>query len=371
MTDYKQTYQNLLTEADALPASEARVSIIERAMQLVDLHQDERLQFKIRLRYIREVQDAGGFAEKYVAIFPWLLAYTERTESVWDKYEVLWYYKWVIGCMPNFPSVNKTQIESALLDLRDRYREMSSSDLVYHNYARDTYTDLGDFEQAKAHQLEIEAIGGHDILSDCKACTLNSYVSYLVAIREVPKAIVAAQPLLEGSLSCRTVPQSTFTRLIPEFLLLKRYKEAMGMASKLLKKIKKEERDDYGKVYSLMGHMAVMRKYEKGLSLFKDFFENAWRVKSKWGKFHFYAYSVFLFREILKNTEITKFEMILPPNFPLYAADNQYDLQLFFNWLEKELKEIETAFNKRNGNTYFSEIILYINSLENVVVDKA
>jgi tetratricopeptide (TPR) repeat protein len=367
MTDYKQTYENLLADADALPSGDTRVAIVEKAMQLVDLHQDERLQFKIRLRYIREIHEAGGFAEKYVAIFPWLLAYTKKTESHFDKYEVLWYYKWVIGCMPNFPTVSKTQIESALLDLRDRYREVSPTDLVYHSYARDMYIDLGDLAQAKAHQKEIEAIGGRDILSDCKACTLNSYVAYLVAIREVRQAIIAAQPLLSGSLSCHSVPQTTFARLIPEFLLLGRHDEAKGMASRLLKKLKKEDRDDYARGYSLLGYMAVMKKYEKGISLFKDHFENAWRVKSKWGKLHFYAYAAFLFREVQKKSDITKVELTLPSNFPLYTANNQYDISILLPWLEKEVQDLVAAFNKRNGNTYFSTLVEFINSLETVV----
>ena len=268
--------------------------------------------------------------------------------------------------MPNFPTVSKTQIENALLDLRDRYREVSPTDLVYHNYARDMYVDLGDFEQAKTHQKEIEAIGGRDILSDCKACTVNSYVTYLVAIRDISQAIAVAQPLLNGSLSCHSVPQTTFARLIPEFLLLGRHDEAMGMASKLLKKIKKEDRDDYARCYSLLGYMAVMKKYAKGISIFKDHFEHAWRVKSKWGKFHFYAYSALLFREVLKKSDIKQIELTLPANFPLYSANNQYDINILLTWLEKEVQDLVAAFNKRNGNIYFSTIVEFINSLETV-----
>lgn len=367
MEDYKLTYEKLLEDAKALPYSEARVAIIEKAMQLVDLHQDERLQFKIRLTYIREVQEAGGFAEKYVVIFPWLLAYVDKTQSYWDKYEVLWYYKWVIGCMPNFPNISKTQIENALLDLRNRYREVSHSDFVYHSYARDTYIDLGCVEEAKAHQREIEQISGFEILSDCKACVLNHQVGYLVAIGEIQEAITTAAPLLNGELSCRSVPQSTFTRLIPHFLLLKRHEEATDMANKLQEKIDKNDRDDYGKVYTLLGYMAVMKEYEKGISLFQDYFEHAWRVKSKWGKFHFYVYAAFLFREVLKHTNQTHIEFVLSSKFPFYSPDNQYEISFFLRWLEKEIKEMEAAFNNRNGNERFSKIIQFANSLENFV----
>ena len=131
MENYKQTYRNLLASAESLSYGDERVAIVEKAMAVADLHQDEDLQFKVRLQYIREVQEAGGYPEKYMAVFPWLLAYIDKKNDIWDMYQVLWYYKWVTGSMTSFPSISKAQIINALEDLKNRYRKVTGSDLVY------------------------------------------------------------------------------------------------------------------------------------------------------------------------------------------------------------------------------------------------
>lgn len=365
MENYKQTYRNLLASAESLSYSDERVAIIEKAMALADLHQDEDLQFKVRLQYIREVQEAGGYPEKYMAVFPWLLAYIDKKNDIWDMYQVLWYYKWVTGSMTSFPSISKAQIINALEDLKNRYRKVTGSDLVYHDCCRSIFGELGDWEEAQKHHAAIEQLHSREMLRDCKACVLNNEVSYWIGIREVEKSLEVATPLLQGSLSCRSVPHTTYRRFIPELVLLNRHEEAMEMAKKLFALIDETDRDDYTKNYTLLGFMGITQNFEKGIDFFNARFENAFKVRSKWSKFHFYLHAQLFFDQMKKITGNEFVTLQLPEKHVLFHASNHYTFDSLIAWFDKEIAEIEAAFNKRNGNDYFTQKKEFVFKLAN------
>lgn len=355
MENYKQTYRNLLASAESLSYGDERVAIVEKAMAVADLHQDEDLQFKVRLQYIREVQEAGGYPEKYMAVFPWLLAYIDQKNDIWDMYQVLWYYKWVTGSMINFPSISKSQIINALEDLKTRYRKVTGSDLVYHDCCRSIFGELGDWEEAKKHHAVIMQLHTREMLRDCKACVLNNEVSYWVGIGEVEKSLEVAIPLLNGNLSCRSVPHTTYRRFIPELVVRSRYGEAMEMAKKLFALIDESDRDDYTKNYTLLGFMGITQNFEKGIDFFNARFENAFKVRSKWSKFHFYAHARLFLGQMKKVTGNESVTLQLPEKHALFHAKQNYTFDSLIAWFDKEIDEIEAAFNKRNGNDYFSK----------------
>lgn len=365
MENYKQTYKKLLASAENLPYSDERVSIVEKAMALADFHQDEDLQFKARLQYIREVQEAGGYPEKYMAVFPWLLAYIDKNDDIWQSYHVLWYYKWVTGCMTSFPSISKTQIVNALEDLKNRYRKVTGSDLVYHDCCRSIFGDLGDWEEAKKHNEAIEKLHSRELLRDCKACVVNSEVTYQVGIGEIAKALEMAIPILNGDLSCRSVPHTTYRRFIPELVLLNKQEEAMEMATKLLDLIDPTDRDDFAKGYTLLGFMGITGNFTKGIAFFEEHFANAWAVRSKWSKFHFYLHARLFFSQMKQKAENESISLKLPAKHPLFQAENNYTFERLLAWFDKEIAEIEGAFNARNGNDYFTKKRKYVYSLAN------
>lgn len=365
MSDYKQTYRNLIDSAESLPYGDERVAVMEKAIALADLHQDEDLQFKSRLQYVREVQEAGGFPEKYMAVFPWLLAYIDKNNAFWESYQVLWYYKWVTGTMTSFPSISKKQIVDALEDLKRRYRQVTGSDLVYHDCCRSIYGDLGDWEEATKHQEAIEKLHSREILRDCKACVLNSDVTYLVGIGKVEESLKVATPILEGELSCRSVPHTTYRRFIPELVYLNRHEEAMEMAKKLFSLLKDDDRDDYTKGYTLLGFMGITQNFDKGLTFFEVHFPNAFMVRSKWSKYHFYLHARLFFDQLKQHSATQEIELKLPTKHLLYNAKNTYSLENLIAWFDKEIAEIEAAFNARNGNDYFTKKKNFVANLAN------
>lgn len=62
------------------------------------------------------------------------------------------------------------------------------------------------------------------MLSDCRACTLANKTKALLYFGELEEALNVAEPILEGRLSCHSVPHQTYGDLL--FPLLKANRKA-------------------------------------------------------------------------------------------------------------------------------------------------
>lgn len=348
--DY-QNYEAVADMADSLPIGKERILLREKAVSIADLHGNEYQQYDARMEYMEDVSDDGSFPEKYFTIFPWLLAYVEKNDSGYERQRVLWYYKWVIGIMPEFAAVTRAQMEHALLDLKKRYADFGSTDKVYHDYSRDTYMLLGDSEKSLEHHQLLANFKKRDDLDDCEACVLNRAITFHTRLGTLEEALNVADPILSGKKRCTHVPKDTYSTLLLPLLQKGMTEMAADIAGKLVKVLAKMKyAGNYKNAEDLIIYYTILGEQTKALKLFEKYFPMAWENKEQSGKFFFYVAAIFLLQKISKPT----LKLKMPPKAPFYKSDNNYAVSDLLAWLDKETDTLAALFDKRNGNDLYS-----------------
>jgi hypothetical protein len=345
--DNYDDYDSLNEMAEDLPYSKERSMLREKALNLADILNDEQKQFQARINYVNDVCLEGSFPEKFLTVFPWLLSYIGKNKESDDAMTVLWYYKWVIMIMHEFPSISKQQIENALEDLRKKYNEFGSTDKVYHDYSREAYHNLGDYEKSAFHHQKHQAFKKRDHLDDCEACVLNRIVTFYIVTGDMKEALKRAKPILTFKKTCTHIPKDTYTNLITPLLLQKEYELASDFAEKLEKSLK---RSKYGgnitNVYPLILNHCVHSRLTNAIKLFEKYFGDVFMAKAPERRFYFYCAGINMLTKVEKRT----LKLKLPQSFSLYNKDNVYEVSVLTEWLEEETDKIAAMFNKRNGN---------------------
>ncbi len=349
--DYNN-YDVLDDMASELPYCKERSLLREKALNIADIMQDERRQFDARINYVNDVCMEGSFPEKYLTVFPWLLAYVSKNKKSEDRMQVLWYYKWVIMIMHEFPSIAKKQIEAALEDLRIKYNEFGSTDKVFHDYSRELYLNLGEYEKSTLHHEKHIGFKRRDKLDDCEACVLNRTINYYILTGNIYEALKKARPVFNGKKTCTHVPKDTYCNFITPLLKQKDFTLGAQFSQKLEQELQRTKYGgNYKGAYPLIINHTANNQLSKAIKLFEKYFSNAFDAKPMDGKFFFYTASLYLFKKIEKET----IKLKLPKNFEFHNSDSTYRISTLILWLDKETNTIANLFDKRNENNRYKD----------------
>ncbi|MBL4844665.1 MAG: hypothetical protein JKY65_03995, partial [Planctomycetes bacterium] len=216
--------EELLERAELLEHGPEQVALIEEAIKLADLRQDEGLGFDARVALI-EAGTFAGYPERVLVAFSWCLARCDKDAERYDERSLLWQYKWVALHLPNFPQVPRARIEGVFSDMEDRYRRSGRNLRPVHKLRWIMHRDMGEREEA----LKAWRAGRRlqrDRGSDCAACERNDEVRYLLYMDKPKQALATALPLLTRLESCATVPEVTYGTVLTPLLRLGRPEEA-------------------------------------------------------------------------------------------------------------------------------------------------
>src|SRR5713226_3600697 len=126
MAHYLSEIDELIAQADRLPDGAAKVAVIERAVQLADLHNDVPAGFRVRVRLLG-VALSGGLSDVLLVAFSWCQSQQERDPGQFPENDILWQFRWVISELVEFSTVAKSQVEELFADMERRYRRAGSS----------------------------------------------------------------------------------------------------------------------------------------------------------------------------------------------------------------------------------------------------
>lgn len=351
--DNYQSYESITSLAESMPDGKEKIALREKAINLADLSGNDESQFDARLAYLMDIGHDGGYSEKYFTVFPWLLAFAGNRGNDYHKMRVLWYYKWVITTLINYPVVSLKQIEDTLEDLRKRFLEYGSNEKVYHQYAADIFSDAGLFDKAQVHYKKWVRFKKYDMLDDCEACVINKHVSYHVKRNNLKAALSVAEPLLSKKISCKHVPKDTYSSLVP--LLLKSPQQELcdELAIKLGKALSlMKYGGNFVNAHTLIIYHAKRGNLTKAIRLFEKYSEPAFTQKNIFGRLHFYVSIQYLLQQINK----VEIKLKLSTHFPLHSPTDTYNVQQLLAWFNQQSDEMVAAFNKRNGNTFCTEL---------------
>lgn len=357
--DDRAKAQALLEEAARMPDSALKVRTCEEAARLADLCNDEEMAFRARERLVRAASDCGE-PESMLVAFAWLLAACDRNPEKFPERGQMWYYKWAINQVSNFPQISRERIEAAFEDMTQRYTRCGLSLRAVYHLRETTARDMAD-DAAAEHWRGLWVNARRDGSQDCAACERDYETKYLTRRGALDEALALAQPILSGQMRCASVPERTLARFACQLARAGRAEEAADMARRALVHLDFDASSlsSMGQILEAMGSCG---EREAGLRLL----ERTLRFSISGGSPHSRFWYLYGARALLaavasrSNTGVRKLRFTR--EHPQYQSSGEYSLAALVAWADAELNAIAAAFDARNGNNGYARDLAKLRS---------
>lgn len=343
-------YHRLREEAADLDDGPAKVSLLEQAASVADALRDVDLGFEARQEIIRCAEFCGQ-VDKMLVAFAWCLGQCDRHPQRFNEWNVLWHYKWAIARLPDFPDISRQRISDALEDMSTRFERYGCGQRAVLKLRYRIAWHLGDRAQALAYYDEWQR-APRDSLTDCPACERDDEVLCLLRNDQPEAALLRAEPILSGWLSCKDVPRSTYEVLLFPTLEMGRLEDSANFYRKA-RRLLKVNGGHIAFASELIEFTSVTDNFERARRIVDRFLPLALVSPDPRVRFDFHrAMRIYLARAA--QLELPTVKLPLPKTQPGYRPDRVYPLADATSWNETKLDDLVSAFNKRNGNEYFS-----------------
>jgi hypothetical protein len=340
----------LAARAAQSPDGPVKISLLEEAVRLADEQNDVHKAFGLR-NSLMTATVFGGSPEKTLPAFAWSLAQHDRDPSSFPVHDLLWKYKWVTMCLPDFPQISRAQIDQLFDDMERRYRsENVSLRPVWATKVR-VALDMGDpFDDYQ----ERFALARRDRYADCAACETHTEVRIAVARRSPPDEVLAvARPLTSGQRACVEVPNGTWGMLLAPLLV----KGDLATADDWHRRGVRACQQNPEYLWAIPPHLAyaIARGDLAGAT---RLFELAapWAAETRVPdrRFRFFVVGRDFVRALTEGGGPVRLR--LPRELEPWRADGSYDGEALAAWFDAQARAIATEFDARNGNDRYQRI---------------
>lgn len=352
-TDYRDQVEKLLAEADDLPECPSKMALLEEAVRLADVHQDTARGDEARAALI-QTATFSGYPEKALTAFSWRLAQADRSPELFPEEELMWAYKWIAGSLTSFPQITRQQIEDAFDDMTRRFQRSGYGMRSIYKLRWEAAFDMGEPDEARRYYRLWDKTP-RDANSDCSACEQDSRVLYHVYFNKHEKALQLAEPILKGSMSCGTVPERTFGRVLLPLLRLGRLERAAEYYGKGYR-LTRGNREylnylgDYLKFLGLTGNLS------QGVKLFEKHLPWALETMDLFARWQFYLGASFFLAVVVESGQ-TSLKLRLLKETPGYREDGRYETAALASSVEEMCRDLAARFDARNGNDGFARAL--------------
>lgn len=339
-----------LLEDDFLACEDAveKYRIAKKMVSLSDKLDDKETQYYAR-EYLLESAFFSGKLNDALLAFTWCRKEVQLNPHVHNEEMLLWYYKWIITGISDYPTISLDQINDLATEFKERIDSIGYGYQAYYYSLMFVSKDTGDLERAdvyykKAQQYE------RDSLSDCPACMCDDEVTFLIKQNKLEEALVKAKPIFSGKLSCAEVPHITYGQLILPLLFAGKLEKSEELVDKTFSLIKNNPSFVKELGYIISFYVST-GKYDKALELFEnhaDWFMSSHQVARK---IEFTKACWLLFEKCTGE-----FSFSLNSKLPFYQESGQYKSEELYSFFKETTLNWEEQFNKRNGNTYVTEV---------------
>lgn len=213
----------LLDQAAELPYGEAKTMLLERALR----EADRELAIQIRLDLTEAYQYGAEPAKSFVTFSRSVAEFDAEPAafSDWQRYNLLWQFKWMISDMRRFPEVPLQRAYDALDEMERRYRDAGIGMHAVYGQRCSVAEHVGD-RQAADEWFQRWMTAPRDEMSDCEGCDPTHKVWHLAWTGKDEEAIELAAPVVTGELTCHVQPQGILTNLLMPYVRTGRLPEA-------------------------------------------------------------------------------------------------------------------------------------------------
>ncbi len=344
--NYEATINELLLRAWSLGNSAEQVALAEEAARLADTHGDVALAWESR-EVLIEAATFSGYPEKALLAFTWCLGQCDRDPERFDERRLLWQYKWVAADLPYFPQIEKQRILEIHDDMSRRYERCGQSLQPIYKVRWLAAMRMGERELAEEYYRKTRDTP-RDVGSDCDACELDDQVAYQVYTEDFERALSTAKPILDGRMTCASVPHVTYASLLLPLLRLDRVEEAARL-HRLGFPLISDCRKFIDAVANHIEFLTLTNNLEKATRTASNGLGPALSTTDLDDRFEFYRSSLQLCRRLQEAKDTPPLR--LPANFPL-TAPTPSELH---QWFEREARDLAKRFDTRNGTTAYAD----------------
>ena len=209
---YYTQLQSAIARLEHLKA-EPLLTQIHSIITLAKSHDDNNAVADFAQHLIRAGSHEGRLDYEMIG-FGELQSLYERNANYADlRAEILWYYKWLAERLPEYVEVPADRVDSFLDQMEAFYRAAGEGLRPVHEARCRAAAFMGREDDARrlADLWQSTPKAGSD---NCPACETHSRVQYLLDVGQIPEAVDAAKPILDGEQHCEEVPSTTFSRLL-------------------------------------------------------------------------------------------------------------------------------------------------------------
>ncbi|WP_060533703.1 hypothetical protein [Paenibacillus bovis] len=337
----------LYREALDLPDSRTKVELLEQAVRMADHQGHVEAGYMVRSELV-EAAIFSGYPRKAMIHYSWMLGQYDQNPQAYNQRNLLWSYKWILVNAIDFPEISMQQLQELIEDMRVRYQAAGYSDRTYYSNLYTLYLYAGELEQAQTAMEQVQRMP-RDEMSDCSACEQDELVDHYIILGRYEEALQAAEPILQGRMSCTTVPHQTIASLLLPLYHLGRTAEAEDYRSRNYANIAGNR--DY--LQSIGAHIGYLTHTDPFLGL--DLFERHadWLIdhESIWEVMMFTMYAAGLLRRLSKEKDV-HYQIRLPAEYG-YTGDKA-DIGALADYVLAQALDIAAQFDKRNGNSYYT-----------------
>jgi hypothetical protein len=334
--------------------SEENEKLALKCIQKAQFFKDSDLEFDARSVYIHNVT----FLNKHnlaIAMFPWLLKKCDEDRERYNYYSTLWKYKWIINNVRDFAKVSLEKMDELLADFEQRYKDYGTGDKVIHYFKLQYFDAIGDLEKAADEYALYQKASSANVLDDCEACQPNNLIDYLVSHEKYAEALKIAEPIVRGSISCATVPGTTYPKLILPALLSGKWEDAGNFAVLARKKLKLNQAN-LREAAHLITYYTLKEDFTKGRTVIEKQFPHILRNASDVNRFYFYLAGKLFFGK-MKDRNKKSIKLNLPAGSPLSQEANVYTVDEVLGFFEQQLITVSKDLDQRNRNLYYTHLI--------------
>ena len=353
MAEYKDFHKlgELLADASQLEYSPAKVALLESAVRMADSLGSTDASMEARLDLI-DAATFSGAQEKTLVAFSWVLAAYDKDPELLDEFELLWRYKWVLDNSVKFPEISMQKILELCDDFKKRMVESGYGLNSLYNSLTSTYINVGDLDSAAGfYKKWTETV--RDEMSDCIACDVHTKAWALLQLGHRDQAIDVMQPLLQNELTCSNKPQHTYAlSLFPlyesgrienaDFFCKHGYQMTAGDHQYL------DTNSDH------LNYMVLRRDLTTAIKNAERHFPIALRSMIPRDRLVFYSACLNLLNVLINIDKNQATSLRVPKSIECIEKDGSYAADELLQWLDFQVKELCTRFDKRNGNEFVS-----------------
>jgi len=358
--------QKLLRLAANEFSPERVLDLLSKSIHLADLEKNIGLQFETRAQY-QLSSFRFGFHDSSLSTFPWLVEQAKKHPEIINQPAMLILYMAVINGITEFPNISLTQVRQVLAEMEEWYLNTGYSLKEAYRLGRHTMLEMGREKEAEEYLSKAKTAAPGPAINEAKALDAYAEITYADHLGDHDRAIELAQPMLTG-FPHQQEEHAPFAAISTSFLAKNNidYCAYCFTHAQRLKGSLEYNHLWYG--YKFLFILVATLNLEDALNNFRQFFKRATMGHAKGLSFLYYLSATFFLRTYSReNDKITALH--LPNKLPIYKKEGEYTCSELLNWIEKELDFLAKAFDARNGNNFFTELIYRHKALEKFQAD--